>query len=230
MPEKNLLYIKDANGRKLFYHFTPAAFISNFVPLVVILHDQGESKVTHFEHKMWNVLTPVDTFGFENKGSCWLGEEGDFFVKDLLQQLIYQIIQEYECEDHIYICGNGMGGYGAILHGTLCKANAIYTDNPYIKLQETCTTDNSMKQFYDSIFTKTVSKESDLNNFLNPRDDFPIFYICHDGINSDTTNFIDTCKKHDIKVYPNFCSESEYDEGKRLKEVLNFFERIASEV
>ena len=111
----------EQNKRKLFYRFTPAAIASQFVPLIVVLHDEAESP--HFEYKMWNVLTPIDTFGLENGGSCWLGEKEDFFVKDLLQELIKQISQEYECEEHIYLYGNAMGGYGAILHGVLCKAN-----------------------------------------------------------------------------------------------------------
>ena len=88
MESKDLLYIEDDSNRKLYYHFTPADIASNFVPLVVILHEEGRAEVTNFEHKMWNVLTPIDNFGYENRGSCWLGEKGDFFVKDLLQKLM----------------------------------------------------------------------------------------------------------------------------------------------
>ena len=235
MRNEDLLYIEDDNKRKLFYCFTPAAIASNFVPLIVILHEEGRAEATNFEHKMWNVLTPLDNFGYENRGSCWLGEKGDFFVKDLLQELISQIAEAYECEDHIYMYGSGMGGYGAILHGILCKANAVYAHAPQIRLQETNGADTEMKRFYDSIFAKTVSKENNLSNFLNSTGTFPIFYLCDNGtadencLEDETAYFVDACKKHDIKVHLDFCPKLEDDGIQVLKEVLDFFERVASE-
>jgi len=220
---EDLLTIEDANNRKLFYRFTPAAFVSNFAPLLVVLHDEGKVEASHFEYKMWNVLTPLDNFGYENRGSCWLGEKGDFFVKDLLQKLIKQITEEYECEDHIYLYGNSMGGYGAILHGILCNANAVYAHAPHIRLTET---------------NDTESKENDLSNFLNPRDSFPIFYLCDNrdpvqsthvsNLEDETAYFVDACKKHAIKVHLDFCPESGEDEDHTLKKVLDMFERVTS--
>jgi hypothetical protein len=235
MRNKDLLYVEDANKRKLFYRFTPAALISNFVPLIVILDEKAKDEVAHFEHKMWNVLTPVDDFGYKNRGSCWLGEDGDFFVKDLLQKLIHEIAEEYECEDHIYLYGSSMGGYGAILHGILCKANAVYASTPHIRLYSTNNTHPEMKSFYDSIFDNTLSKEKDLSNFLNSTDAFPVFYLCDDGnddassIKDEITYFADTCKKHDIKVHLDQCLKSEYNENLYLKKILSFFERVSSE-
>lgn len=234
MRNEDLLYIEDDNKRKLFYRFTPAALVSNFVPLVVILHGEDCAEAPHFEHKMWNVLTPIDNFGYENRGSGWLGEKGDFFVKDLLQKLIHEIAEEYECEDHIYLYGSSMGGYGAILHGILCKANAVYAHAPQIRLQEPNDTDTGMKRLYNSIFAKTVSKENDLTNFLNPTDPFPIFYLCDDGtadencLEDETAYFVNACKKNDIKFNLDHCAKSGNDGNQTVKEVLNFFERMAS--
>jgi len=104
MKEKNdLLYIKDSQNQKLFYQFTPAAIASQFVPLIVILDTQD----VHFEYKMWNVLTPI----------------GDVYDKNLLQKLISEIVDENECEEHLYF----YGGAQAVLHGVLSKAHAVYT-------------------------------------------------------------------------------------------------------
>ncbi|TNF44648.1 MAG: hypothetical protein EP216_01655 [Epsilonproteobacteria bacterium] len=219
MSNENLLYIEDENNRKLFYRFTPAAIVSNFVPLVVILDEKEKAEATHFEYKMWNILTPLDNYGYEGLSSCWLGEKGDFFVKDLLQKLIHDIAEEYECEDHIYLYGSSMGGYGAILHGILCKANAVYAHNPHIRLNE----------------TNVPNKENDLTHFLNSTDTFPVFYLCDDDnmnepdLKDDTAYFVDACKKYNIKVHPDYCSKIEDDETQVLKEVLDFFARIASE-
>lgn len=219
MGEDELLYIEGANKRKLYYRFTPAALISNFVPLIVILHDEaGTEAHHHFAYKMWNVLTPIDNFGYDNKGSCWLGEKGDFFVKDLLQELIRQIAEEYECDEHIYLYGSGAGGYGAILHGVLCKANAVYAHTPRIRLKEIDT------------------KENDLSNFLNPTDSFPIFYLCdnvdsiqntdEDSLEDDIAYFAEVCNKHAIKVDLDHCPKSGYDEAQMVKKVLDMLERV----
>ena len=238
MNNSDLLYIEDANKRKLYYRFTPAVLVSNFVPLIVVLQDEGGAVEPNFEYKMWNVLTPLDHFGYEKKGSCWLGEKGDFFVKDLLQTLIHQIADEYECEDHIYLYGSSTGGYGAILHGILCKANAVYADTPIIRLQETSDTDTAMQRFYASIFAETVSKENDLSSFLNTTDSFPVFYLCDKGASVESTNesspedetayFADACRRYGIKVHLDFCPTSN-DQTQVLKEVLAFFERVVSE-
>ena len=216
MNEDKLLYIEDANKRKLFYRFSPASFISNFTPLIVILDDEKEGNAPHFEYKMWNVLTPIDNFGFENKGSCWLGEKGDFFVKDLLQALINEIAEEYDCEDDIYLYGKNTGGYGAILHGILCQANAVYAYNAPIKLLE-----ERPQEFYDAILTKKTYKENNLSHFLNPKDTFPIFYLC-DSENK-ISSFVTLCQKYGIKVNLDFFIDYKDDE-ERLKKVLDMFE------
>ncbi len=230
MGNEDLLYIEDGHNRKLFYRFTPAAVVSNFVPLVVILHGEEKMDALHFEYKMWNVLTPLDNFGVENRGSCWLGENGDFFVKDLLQKLIQQISEEYECEDDIYLYGSSIGGYGAILHGILSKANAVFVQTPRMKLLDTNETDSVKKHFYTSIFGKIVSKENDLNNFLNAIDSFPVFYLCDDDnrLKDETTYFVDQCKKHAIEVRLDFCQTVGESPNHILKKVLDMFERMTS--
>lgn len=199
MSNEELLYIEDKNKRKLYYRFTPAALVSNFVPLIVILDESA----THFEHKMWNVLTPLDPFGDENK--------------DLLQELIQKFAEAYECEDHIYLYGSGKGGYGAILHGILCGANAVYADAPRIRSQETKG-------------AETSAEENDLTYFLNATDTLPVFYLCEDENDpeDETAYFADACKQHGIKVHLDFCPKSD-DETQVIKEVLGFFERMASE-
>lgn len=219
MPDKTLLYIEDDAQRKLFYRFTPASLISNFVPLIVILDHTYSDSLHNFEYKMWNVLTPLVHLGEEQMPSCWLGEKEDCYLTDLLQKLISEISDTYECEEHIYLYGgSAKDGYEAILHGILCKANAIYAYAPRIRLNE----------------TKDAELSSDLTKFLNPSDRFPVFYICDDERirgnppEEETAYFAQSCKKNDIRVDLDFCARGD-DETERLKRVLDFFERVASE-
>lgn len=70
--------------KELLYRFTPPSFISNFAPLIVLFSDSDK---LHFEYKMWSVLTVV----------------GEFDI-NLLCKLISEVAENYECEEHIYVC------------------------------------------------------------------------------------------------------------------------------
>lgn len=220
MPNEDLSYIEDDNGQKLFYRFTPASMASNFVPLVVILGNEESAQAKKFEYKMWNILRPIEDFGPENRGSHWLGEKGDLFRKDLLQTLIYQIAEEHDCEDHIYLYGSGRGAYGAVVHGILCKANAVYAHSPGISLPGVI--------------------DIDLSSFSKAEDSFPVFYLCDDtgsvenrddqSHEDDRDDFAEVCKKYNIKFHLDLCPEPEAGEEYALKKVLDMFERVRPEV
>lgn len=219
MPSEALLYIEDEEQRKLYYHFAPATFISNFVPLVVVFDKEERIKMQGSEYKMWNILTPLNSIREKEDASYWLSEKGETHHRDLLQKLINYIANEYECEEHIYLYGGSdEDGYDTILHGILCKANAIYAYAPRIRLKE----------------TKSVEQSSDLTKFLNPSDQFPVFYLCDDEIinrnppQEETAYFAQSCKKNGISVELDFCARGD-DETERLKRVLDFFERVSSE-
>ena len=169
---QNNLYIEDSNQTRLFYRFTPAAITSNFVPLVVILDDEKMAGDIYFEYKMWNILTP--TLRLDNKE--------DFAFENLLQKLIHQIAEDYECEEHIYLYGSSSRGYEAILQGILCKVNAVFAHTDDIK----------------------IAQISNLSNLLNATDSFPIFYLCGNEIEK----FTDACKKHSIKFHLDFCPQA----------------------
>ena len=117
-----------------------------------------------------------------------------------------------------------MDGYGAILHGILSKANAVYAYAPKIRLAEANTSDISIG-----------AKEDDLTNFLNSNDVFPVFYLCDDTMadgsapQEETAYFAASCRKHNINVHMDFCAKVGDDVTQDLKLVLDFFERVDSE-
>ncbi|MEA3371842.1 MAG: hypothetical protein U9Q40_10935 [Campylobacterota bacterium] len=181
------------HDKELLYTFTPAAFISNFVPLVIILHNEEEVEITSFEYKMWNVLNIQESIDEKNR--------------DALQELIEKTADEYECEEHIYFYGSDKQGYEVILHGVLSKANAVYAYNPKIKLAQ-----------------------NDLTYLLNSATAFPILYLCNSEESAEVDAFVEVCRKRDVKINLEHCPKLEYDETKNLKEVLDFFERMVSQV
>jgi len=239
---EDLLYIDDGK-RKLFYRFTPSKTNPVGAPLFIILHGHGTRAATRFQKEGWNVLAPIDHFGYEGKGCWWLGEDGDFFVKDLLQKLIKEISTQYQCENNIYFYGSSMGGYGAILHGMLCQARAVYANVPQIKLLESTYSERSMKRFFSFIFSEDVPVENNLVNFLvtvENKTDFPVFYLCENGVSGKnahknyllehTEYFVDKCKEKNIKYHLEILPKSGHNKNYGLGEVLEKFERFTPHI
>jgi len=73
------------------HNYIPAAFISNFTPLMVIVQRDSPNAVPHFEYKMWNLLFVA--FGDTLKA-------GDALR---LEELIAHYKEESECNNYLYI-------------------------------------------------------------------------------------------------------------------------------
>jgi len=92
------------------YHFTPAGFVSNFVPLVVILYGKEDVVLSDFEYKMWNVLQVCSFEKHESKP---------------LKELIINIAETNECEEYIFMYGDT---HGVDLAGVITEKNIYEVD------------------------------------------------------------------------------------------------------
>ncbi len=202
-------YITDSKNRKMYYQFTPAKEPSN-APLLVILHGHTfNAKPSKYKNEDWNILCPIDNFGVNNAGSWWLGEKGDFFVKDLLQTLIFKIRNDINSNKGLFFWGSSMGGYGALLHGMMLNAKAIYANIPQIKLLGSSYSEKNMKKFFEPIFgTDENSIFNDVTNFLdilNPQDN-PLFFLVQSRfdyknyLEEQGLYFLQKCKDNNINI------------------------------
>lgn len=177
-----LSYFEDDKGRRMYYRYTPA-LSECYSPLLVILHGHTYNvKPSKYANENLNVLAPIDNFGVNNCGSWWLGENGDFFVKDILHSLIKEKLMA--SNSMLLFWGSSMGGFGAILHSILLKANAAYANIPQIKLIGSTYSNMGMKKFFIPIFEDdTESIYNDLSNLLENKakeikaKEFPLFFI-----------------------------------------------------
>lgn len=156
------------NGCVMRFLFRPAENIK-IARTLVILHGHGANKsYSKFYDKNWNVIIPLDEFGYEGLGSWWLGENGDLNTFHLLQNLL-KTLNSYFKFSSLYFWGSSMGGYGAILHGFLLNAFAIYAHIPQIKLKGTEYTDGVNSKFYNNILGGEKSEFYDLCEFIANR-------------------------------------------------------------
>lgn len=192
MEPSELLYIEDEEHRRLYYYFSPPLFISNFVPLMVVLTEPKKAEELHSSYKMWHVLTPV--------------LEGDeVWEKELLHTLIQQYADEYECEDDIYLYGEGPAGYTALEKGIDCGADAVFSQSPLER------------------------KEGMLAQLLHRRKSLPIFYVCNREQDEAVSAFVERCRQQKIRVHTDFCPSDEEGELRLIQEVMNMFEHVPAE-
>jgi hypothetical protein len=180
------------NEISLSYRFTPAALISNFVPLLVIVDGCDQTPV-HFEYKMWNVLSPL------------LPVDDEQNIREL-QSLVTQMVQEYECEEHIYFYGREKRAARAMFHGLLNHANAVVAHHP------------DVQEFFDLIKTQKYESET-------------IFYICFDEKTSeaDQERLVHWCREEGIKIDLYHCVYEENQEL-QIQTSLKFLEKMVSQI
>lgn len=122
--EEKLQLWQDASGHRLPYVFRPSPKPDR--PLLLILHGNGfHERPSQYKSDDYNILIPLDRYGFKGQGCWYLGENGDFFVQKMLLDLVRHIEAQYGLEKR-YIWGSSMGGYASILTGLLLEAHAVF--------------------------------------------------------------------------------------------------------
>lgn len=236
MIKEDLKYI-EIDGKRLYYRLNlqpnPVG-----LPLLIVLHGHG-SKPTAFRHEGWNVLSPLDDYGYNNDGTWWLGENGDFFIIKLLQELIHKIRLKYNVGDQVYFYGSSMGGYGAILHGIMCNAKAVYSNVPQIKLKNTKYFERNLtKQIKFTLGEDNSDEICDLTVLLrnHKHSKLPTFFLCEntveierkyeDYLKEHSLYFAKECLNMNLPIHLELLPQSGHTKNYGLKEVLQKFQKF----
>jgi hypothetical protein len=204
---------RDENGHELPYVIRLAAEPQAARTLVVLHGHGGNKQAAKFTDAGWNVLCPLDRWGDQGYGSWWLGERGDFFVARLLHGLVRGVRQALEADKGLYLWGSSMGGYGAILHGILLRAHAVFAHIPQIRLRGTDYTDGPNRRFYDAVIGDLDSHPYiDLARFVTARakSGLPMFFISQNRF--DYPNYLEQHCMHFI----NACQRAKAAYGLRI--------------
>lgn len=162
------MYSLNCRGREIQYGFSPAESIN--APILVVFHGQAYNAIpAKFKSPSWNVICPMDRFGYGGMGSWYLGEAGDFFWLDAIPELLQQI-RRTAGTGRLYMWGSSMGGYAAILHGTLNSADSIYANIPQTVLLGSQYAKNGSAKYFEPIFGGSVDGcYNDLKNLIKTR-------------------------------------------------------------
>lgn len=134
-PQQEYSILHDSFGRSLPYLIKYAKQPTANTRTLFIFHGRDIASYSKFYDENWNIVCPLDHYGLDKKGSWFLGEHGDFFIKDLVIELI-ELVKSKTGSNRLYFWGSSMGGYAAILYGILFSAEAVYANVPFIKLTD----------------------------------------------------------------------------------------------
>lgn len=231
-------FIQDAKGRKLYYVLRLAKNPESARTLFILHGHQHNAKASGFTDENWNVVCPIDNFGYEQCGAWWLGEDNDFFVKELMLKLIY-LVQEVTGSNRLYFWGSSMGGYGAILYGLLTGAEAVFAHIPQIKLRNTKYTDGLPRKFFEKVINDNDFPHwTDLTSLLSitPKSKHPLFFITQTRfdynryLEDHTFSFIDTCQKLGSNYFLEIVPKKGHVLYRNIYQSVPFFDMYETEI
>lgn len=154
-----------------------------------------------------NKLFILDDFGYEHRGSYYLGESGDYYVKTKVIQLIDKIREELSIKTLI-TAGSSKGGTCAIMFGLLEKANTIIAGAP---------------QYY-------------IGNYLSDEEKINILKgICGDNpnavgeLNSLLPDIIQNSSRKNVKIYLHY-SINEHTYAEHIQYLIRDLEKSGFQV
>lgn len=232
-------FIEDKEGRKLYYVLRLAENPEQ-ARTVFILHGQGFSKIpSSFKDANWNVICPLDQFGVDNGGTWFLGEDSNFFIKELMLQLI-EDVKRITKSDRLYFWGSSMGGYAAIFYGLLCGAEAILANVPQIKLRYTEYTDDNpyMRKCLHKVLGEDFPFWIDLTALLEStnKDKYPLFFITqtrfhqYNYLKEHIYYFIHKCEELGVNYFLEIVPKRGHLMYKSVAESMRYFDDYSDDI
>lgn len=231
------------DGRKFTYRFTPATF-SKRAPLLVISSARGTRVPSKFNRSDWNVLSVVDTFGRTADMSAYLGEKGNFFIKELLYELIQAAIKKCECNprDNLYFYSSSIASGSGIGQGILSEARAVYLNSPIIRVHDTTIYKSKymdVDKAIDFVIPPSMKDvlEADGVRFLKAytHKKLPTFFVCEslhhtepwldNFLEEQTYYFVNACKEEGVEVHLELIDAEDHITHHTMQEVIGFFEK-----
>lgn len=116
------------------YAFFPA--LEKSKGLVVVFHGYLGFEIypLRYSWREFDLLVPLDNFGWKSLGAWFWGQSGDNNVERLTASLIQKIRTE-RSSPLWFTVGASMGGFAALFHGIKYEADGIYVTTPIIDLK-----------------------------------------------------------------------------------------------
>ena len=183
--------------------------------LIVFSGFPGEGKAKYnyirkFKRLKCNKLYILDDFGYDCKGSYYLGKNNDFFVEEAVDKLIEEVAKKYNIFKSKIICaGSSKGGYAALYFAIKYRFGYAVAGAPQILLGNYLKVpkhQHILKYIFGGINEKEINNANNLLfEVIDSMTNYPNLYL-HIGENdehfqNDVIPFIDRLKSKDILYY-----------------------------
>lgn len=218
------------SGRSFAFYFTPAKDPNK--PILFIFHGHGYNESpSAFKSPSWNVVCPMDSYGYEGLGSWYLGEDEDFFWLDAMSEIL-NYVRERSGKSRLYMWGSSMGGYASILYGHLLGARAIYANVPQTVLLGSKYSENGMSKFFSPIVNSSNNEYNDLKNILKKRTSCKYFLCFNQLEGSDYFSeqglaFINHLHGFKQPMYIEVRPQSAHGKNHGVSEAIKLFKRFS---
>ena len=125
----------------------------------------------------------LDNSGYNNAGSYYLGEEGNWYIPNQIYELVSYICQKYH-KSEIITCGSSKGGTAAAFYGLKLHANAVVIGAPQYRIGSYLNTGRHipiLQKIIGKISKENLKKINDLlQDAIREQADYvekPLFYI-----------------------------------------------------
>ena len=220
--ERRVIPIK---GREITY-FIKKALIPD-APIISIFHGYGyNDKPARFSDPNLNIICPIDSFGYEQKGSWYLGENGDYFWLNAFPTILKEIRNETG-NGQLFCWGSSMGGYAALLHGYLNDAAGIYANVAQTRLYGSTYATNHMAHF-NAIFNNRVEPFNSVIDIIDKKKNI-LYYLTYAGLatrNYNQEHCYPLIEKFQILRQPFFLELLPSDQHKSLYSVVVSLKRL----
>lgn len=218
-------------NRNIDYYLTPAETPNR--PILIILHGQGYvEQPSQFKSANWNVVCPIDNFGYKGMGCWFLGEQGDFFWLDAMKAIIERV-RAVTGTGRLYFWGSSMGGYGGLLHGKLNHATAVYANVPQTVLLGSSYSERGSKIYFSPMFGNNVDPQfNDLKVLYRTRSRTKLF-LCFNQLERGNyfeeqgLAFISQLNKIRQKFYLEVRPLESHGKNHGVSEVIALFKKYA---
>ncbi|MEB2332288.1 MAG: hypothetical protein OZ916_08385 [Nitrosomonas sp.] len=228
MIEKKKIEIR-IKDKDIVFYFSSAKDKNK--PILFIFHGHGYNITpAQFISENYNVVCPMDSYGYKGLGSWYLGESGDLFWLEAMPEIL-RYVREFVGNGRLYMWGSSMGGYASILYGHLLRAHAVYTNIPQTILLGSKYSDNGMLKFFQPIFGDRDSVYNDLRKVINYRTPCK-YFLCFNQLEGSNyfmeqgLNFISHLHSLRQPMYIEVRPQSNHAKNHGISESINLFRKF----